>query len=145
MPFSDPEGQRLELVAPAEGEEQPPGGTPWTRSPIPAAYQIRGLHGVRLLSAREDATLHVLTETMGFRETGQYTLPPTEDGAEARLVRVYQVGKGGPGTEVHLEERATRRAWVASASAAFTMWRFARRPTRHTSPGAGGSTRRDFR
>jgi len=107
LPFSDPEGQRLELVAPAEVEEQPvAGGTPWARSPIPAAYQIRGLHGVRLLSAREDATLHVLTGTMGFRETGQYTLPPTEDGVEARLVRVYQVGRGGPGTEVHLEERA---------------------------------------
>ena len=107
LPFSDPEGQRLELVAPAEGEEQPvAGGTPWASSPIPAEYQIRGLHGVRLVSARDDATLHVLTESMGFRETGQYTLPPTEDGAEARLARVYQVGRGGPGTEVHLEERA---------------------------------------
>ncbi len=106
LPFSDPEGQRLELVAPAEGEEQHvAGGTPWARSPIPAEYQIRGLHGVRLLSAREDATLHVLTETMGFRESGQYTLPPSEGGGETRLVRIYQVGNGGPGTEVHLEQR----------------------------------------
>ena len=41
---------------------------------------------------------------MGFREAGQYTLPPTEDAPE-RLARIYQVGAGGPGTEVHLEER----------------------------------------
>lgn len=107
LPFSDPEGQRLELVAPAEGEEQPVmGGVPWANSPIPAEYQIRGLHGVRLHSARRDATARVLTETMGFRETGQYTLPADGergDGGE-RLVRVYQVGSGGPGTEAHLEE-----------------------------------------
>ena len=105
LPFNDPEGQRLELIAPADGEEQPvAGGVPWARSPIPAEYQIRGLHGVRLLSAQRDATVRVLTGTMGFRETGQYTLPPLEDGAE-RLVRIYQVGAGGPGTEAHLEER----------------------------------------
>lgn len=110
LPFSDPEGQRLELAAPIDGEAQPvAGGTPWTRSPIPAEYQIRGLHGVRLLSARQDATVRVLTETMGFRETAQYSLPPTEDNGEPRLVRVYQVGDGGPGTEVHLEERSDIR------------------------------------
>jgi glyoxalase family protein len=105
LPFSDPEGQRLELLAPAEGEEQPvAGGVPWANSPIPAEYQIRGLHGVRLHSARHDTTVRVLTETMGFRETGEYTLPPTADAPE-RLARIYQVGAGGPGTEVHLEER----------------------------------------
>jgi glyoxalase family protein len=109
LPFSDPEGQRLELVAPADGEAQPvTGGTPWAKSPTPAEYQIRGLHGVRLLSARPSATLQVVTGPMGFREVGQYTLPPTEGSGE-RLVRIYQVGDGGPGTEIHLEERAALR------------------------------------
>ena len=104
LPFLDPEGQRLELVAPEAGEEQPvAGGIPWANSPIPADYQIRGLHGVRLHSARHDASVRVLTGTMGFRETGQYALPATGDGAE-RPVRIFQVGDGGPGTEVHLEE-----------------------------------------
>ena len=108
LPFSDPEGQRLELVAPADGEEQPvAGGSPWAASPIPAEYQIRGLHGVRLNSARHDATERTLTRVMGFRETGEYTLP-TEDGGERR-VRVFQVGAGGPGTEVQLEERGDQR------------------------------------
>lgn len=109
LPFSDPEGQRLELVAPAEGEAQPvAGGTPWANSPIPAEYQIRGLHGVRLLSARHDATVRTLTGTMGFREMGAYTLPPTAGGIE-RQVRIYSVGDGGPGTEVHLEELSELR------------------------------------
>src|SRR5690349_1967417 len=48
LPFADPEGQRLELVAPAAGEEATPGGVPWAASPIPAEDQIRGLHAVRL-------------------------------------------------------------------------------------------------
>ncbi|MGE5335079.1 MAG: ring-cleaving dioxygenase [Nitrososphaerota archaeon] len=109
LPFLDPEGQRLELVAPAASEKQPvAGGIPWANSPIPADYQIRGLHGVRLHSARHDATVHVLTGTMGFRETGQYALLATGDGAE-RQVRIYQVGAGGPGTEVHLEESGDQR------------------------------------
>ena len=108
LAFTDPEGQRLELVAPTDGEAQPvAGGTPWANSPIPAEYQIRGLHGVRLNSARHDATERTLTGVMGFRETGAYTLP-TPDGGE-RHVRVFQVGEGGPGTEVHLEERGDQR------------------------------------
>ncbi len=108
LPFSDPEGQRLELVAPADGEEQPvAGGSPWAASPIPAEYQIRGLHGARLNSALHDATERTLTRVMGFPETGEYTLP-TEDGGERR-VRVFQVGAGGPGTEVQLEERGDQR------------------------------------
>ena len=109
LPFSDPEGQRLELVAPSTDEAQPvAGGTPWAKSPIPSEHQIRGLHGVRLLSARPGATLQVIAGPMGFRETGQYTLPPTEGSGE-RLVRMYQVGDGGPGTEIHLEERDALR------------------------------------
>ena len=108
LPFSDPEGQRLELVAPADGEQQPvTGGTPWAGSPIPAEYQLRGLHGVRLNSARQDATERTLTGVMGFRETGEYALPAA-DGNGERRVRVFQVGEGGPGTEVQLEERADR-------------------------------------
>lgn len=105
LPFTDFEGQRLELVAPAEGEPAGvPGGEPWAGSPVPAAYQIRGLHGVRLHIARLAPTERVLTEVMGFRPAGTYTLPAETGGAE-RTVRVYEVAAGGPGAEVQLEER----------------------------------------
>jgi len=108
LPFTDPEGQRLELVAPAPGEEETPGGSPWGGSPVPAEDQIRGLHAVRLTVARLDPTARVLTETMGFRPAGEYALP-ADDGQPERTVRVYQVGPGGLGTEVHLEERPDLR------------------------------------
>lgn len=104
LPFTDPEGQRLELVAPADGEEGTPGGTPWAGSPVPPEDQIRGLHAVRLVVSRLAPTTRILTETMGFRPAGQYALAAS-DGEPERTVHVFQTGVGGPGTEVHLEER----------------------------------------
>lgn len=108
LPFTDPEGQRLELVAPAAGEEVSPGGVPWTGSPVPAEDQIRGLHAVRLTLARSGPTVEVLTEAMGFRPAGEYVLPAS-DGEPERTVYVFQTGPGGLGTEVHLEERSDLR------------------------------------
>jgi glyoxalase family protein len=108
LPFADPEGQQLELVAPAEGEQASAGGTPWAASPIPVEHQIRGLHAVRLIVARLEPTTHVLTETMGFRAAGTYTLPG-EDGQPERAISVFETGAGGLGAEVHLEERPELR------------------------------------
>jgi glyoxalase family protein len=102
--FADPEGQRLELVAPAAGEEDTPGGTPWSGSPVPAEYQLRGLHAVRLSLARLEPTVRALTETMGFRAAGWYTRSEN-DGATEHTVHIFQTGPGGLGAEVHLEER----------------------------------------
>jgi len=42
LAFTDPEGQRLELV-PDAGL---PGGEPWSRTSIPPEFQVKGLHGV---------------------------------------------------------------------------------------------------
>jgi glyoxalase family protein len=110
LAFADPEGQRLELVAPAPGEEDTPGGSPWAGSPISADDQIRGLHAVRLCVAQIAPTERILTEAMGFRAAGQYELARASgadeaDGGPARSVRVFQTGAGGLGTEVQLEER----------------------------------------
>ena len=104
LAFADPEGQRLELVAPANGEEDTPGGVPWAGSPVPAEYQLRGLHAVRLTLARLEPTVQALTETMGFRAAGEYTHPES-DGTPERTVHIYQTGPGGLGAEVHLEVR----------------------------------------
>jgi glyoxalase family protein len=92
LPFSDPEGQRLELVS--DGGAQ--GGTPWDRSPVPAEFQIKGLHGVGLTSAHPQTTADVLTQVMGFRPVADGPLP--EGGVE----HVLEVGPGGPGAEVRL-------------------------------------------
>jgi glyoxalase family protein len=92
LPFRDPEGQRLQLIA---GERTAP-STPWTRSSVPAEYQIRGFGTVTLLTRRLDGTRRVLTDHMNFRESGTYTLPSGE------AVTVFETGAGGLGTEVHV-------------------------------------------
>ncbi|HLG52016.1 MAG TPA: ring-cleaving dioxygenase [Chloroflexota bacterium] len=107
LPLVDPEGQRLELVALNEAELTSPGGVPWEGSPIPAAYQIRGLSAVRIVVASGEMTTRLLTDTLGFRQTGAYVVPSGD--AAGRMVRVFAIGPGGPGAEVHLEERPDLR------------------------------------
>ncbi len=92
LPFADPEGQRLELVA----DGGAPGGPPWSASPVPAEHQVKGLHGVTLTSLRPQATVDVLVGAMGFRATGERELPG--GGVE----HFFEVGPGGPGAEVIL-------------------------------------------
>lgn len=93
LPFRDPEGQRLELVD--------DGGKlkimPWRKSPIPLDMMIHGFCAVRLTERTLERSEHFLTETLGFRRTGEYKTP------ELTTVTVFEVGPGGPGTEVHIE------------------------------------------
>ena len=103
LAFADPEGQHLELVAPAPGEESTPGGEPWAGSPIPAEDQIRGLHAARLNVARLEPTVRVLTEAMGFRPAGHYEL--ADEAGTTRTVHIFHTGAGGLGTEVQVVER----------------------------------------
>jgi glyoxalase family protein len=92
LAFEDPEGQRLELV-PDGGA---PGGEPRMGSEVPVEFQIRGLHGVTLASARPQVTADLLTEVMGFRPVGEREHP------EGSREYSFEVGPGGPGTEVRL-------------------------------------------
>jgi glyoxalase family protein len=95
LEFADPEGQRLRLV---DGG-QSPGGSPWPASPVPEAMAIRGLHAVHLTLRQASPTARLLTGLLDFREYSRYTSP------EGAVVRPFEAGPGGPGTEVHLEER----------------------------------------
>lgn len=93
LPFRDPEGQRLELVD--------DGGKlkimPWRKSPIPLDMMIHGFYAVRLTERALDRSERFLTETLGFQRTSEYKTP------ELTTVTVFEVGPGGPGTEVHIE------------------------------------------
>lgn len=100
LAFLDPEGQHLHLVDNGDA----PGGTPWAGSPVPANYGIVGLGPMTLCLARPEPTVRVLTQVLGFREAGEYA--SLEDGEP---VRVYSVGEGGPGAEVHLAVRPQLR------------------------------------
>jgi glyoxalase family protein len=95
--FTDPEGQRLELVA-DDGAALDP-GTPWGGGPVPAEVGIRGLFGVTTTVADLEPTAWVLTDVMGFRRRAD------EAGASGDLSRVavFEAGPGGPGAELRVQ------------------------------------------
>ncbi len=87
LPFTDPDGLRLELVATSETDSRAPAPA----KDVPAEAAIRGFHGSTLALSTATATAAVLTETMGYRLARQ----------SAHRAR-YTVGQGGPGTYVDL-------------------------------------------
>ncbi len=98
LPFTDPEGQRLELIT-DDPEAAVKPGLPWSGSPVPADHQILGLSSVTLVVAELAPTAAVLTQLLGFRERGREATP---DGHEAA---VFEVGPGGSGAEVRVVAR----------------------------------------
>jgi glyoxalase family protein len=92
LPFTDFEGQHLRLV----DDGGAPGGIPWDRASIPSDKGIRGLDAVTLCVRHAAPTARVLTQVLGLWATREYT------DVEQRPVTVYEMGAGGPGTEVHL-------------------------------------------
>lgn len=99
LPFADPEGQSL-VLAVDDGQGMP-AGTGWSRSPVPLEMQIRGLDHVRLLVEELAPTALVLTQVLGFRQVHDYPAPENP----AHRVVVFEAAGGGPGTQVHVEER----------------------------------------
>jgi glyoxalase family protein len=93
LPFRDPEGQRLELVDDG-GRLQ---SMPWRRSPVPVEMAIHGFYAVRLTLRKLEPSAHFLTEVLGFRSSSTYQTP------QQTSVTVFEVGPGGPGTQVHVE------------------------------------------
>lgn len=91
LPFEDPDGMGVALVE-SEGALQRP-FTPWAAGPVPAAYQVRGVHSVRLWQRRLAPSARLLTEVLGFEAQGQ------EDGWHR-----FAVEGGGPGCYVDIRE-----------------------------------------
>ncbi len=90
--FSDPDGLPLALVEAGDASERE--FAPWERSPVPARFQVRGLHGARVWERALGLTAEFLTEVLGFEPLGQ----------EAGWAR-FGVGGGGSGRFVELQER----------------------------------------
>ncbi|GCF10632.1 ring-cleaving dioxygenase [Dictyobacter arantiisoli] len=95
LAFTDPEGQHVELV----DDLGKLGGQPWKGSPVPAEMRVRGLYGVRILVRDVALTERLLTGTMGFRRAD------TIISEQQSTIAVFEVGAGGPGTEVHVDIR----------------------------------------
>ncbi|HVX30653.1 MAG TPA: ring-cleaving dioxygenase [Nitrolancea sp.] len=85
--FTDPEGQRLQLID--DSTASVPGGKPWAKSPVPVERAIRGLGAVTLTVGRLEPTEQVLVDVLGFRKTG-----------EQGSCTLYETGAGGVGATV---------------------------------------------
>jgi glyoxalase family protein len=93
--FEDPEGQRLALVDDGGAGDRP---VPWERSPVPAAYQVRGLGPIVISVPTLEPTDALLTEVLNFRQARDY---PHPDNPTTR-VHVFETGGGGPHAELHV-------------------------------------------
>jgi glyoxalase family protein len=98
LDFTDPEGQRLQLV----DDGGAPGGIPWDQSPVPVEHAIRGLGGVMLTVRQLAPTAQLLTQVMGMRQERDYLY-------DGQKFTVFAMGPGGPGAELHVEERPDQR------------------------------------
>lgn len=98
VPFADPHGMRLALVA----TDAPIATVPWAQSPVPAEHQLRGMHSVRLWEKQLEPTAAFLGNQLGFTEVG------SEDGWHR-----YSVDGGGAGKVVDVKElpHERRGAW----------------------------------
>jgi glyoxalase family protein len=83
LAFTDPDGMSLALIGVAGLGSEPA----WTGGAVPAEHAIRGFHGVTFMLGQAAPTGAILTNVLGFRETGR----------DAQLVRYEAdgVGQGG--------------------------------------------------
>ena len=94
LDLEDAEGQRLSLVDDGGAGE----AHPWTRSPVPAEHQVRGLGPIVLSVPRLEPTDKVLQGAMNLRPVREYAHPEHAK----HTVHVYEMGPGGPGAELHV-------------------------------------------
>jgi glyoxalase family protein len=101
LPFADPHGLHLALVETADPREF----TAWRRSTVPEAFQVRGIHGVRVHERDLISSGGFLEEGMGFSRLGE------ESGW-------HRFGPGGGGSGRFLDVRETtepRGEWGVGA------------------------------
>jgi glyoxalase family protein len=89
LSFADPHGLRLALVGVGGGASEPA----WSNGEIPAEHAIRSFHSVTLMLDNAGRTGAILTDVLGFKETGR----------EGPFVR-YETGGWAPGNVVLIRE-----------------------------------------
>ena len=94
LDFEDQEGQRLSLI----DDEGAGESHPWLQSPVPEEYQVRGLGPIMLSVPDLRGTDAILREALNMRAVREYAHP---DNA-AHSVHVYEMGAGGPASELHV-------------------------------------------
>ncbi len=94
LDFEDPEGQRLALIDDGGAGE----AFPWEKSPVPAAFQVRGLGPITLSVPELRPTDAVLQQVLSMRPVRTYAHPENA----SQTVHVYEMGPGGAHAELHI-------------------------------------------
>jgi glyoxalase family protein len=94
LDFEDPEGQRLSLVDDSGAGDS----HPWQGSVVPAEHQVRGLGPIVMSVPTLSPTDAILMSALNMRPVRMYPHPENADDT----VHVYEMGKGGPGSELHV-------------------------------------------
>lgn len=111
LPFYDPDGLKLQLVAVKRADER----KPWTGGDVSAEYAVRGIYSVTITEAVPNATAEFLSAIMNFR------LAATEEGW-----RRYVTGAAEPGSFLDLEARPDlQRARIGVGTVHHVAWRVA--------------------
>lgn len=100
LPLEDPHGLRLALVETDDERDF----VPWEDSPVPAEYQVRGMHSVRMWQEEIEPTETLLTQVMGFEKLGvdddgwhRYGVDGGGSGRLAELKVMADEGRGSGG------------------------------------------------
>ena len=98
LDLEDPEGQRLSLVVDDVGSDS----NPWSKSPVPAEHQVRGLGPITISVPDLKPTDAVLVHVMGMRRAREYQGRATDGSGGTAAITVYETAKGGPAAELHV-------------------------------------------
>jgi glyoxalase family protein len=120
VPFVDPDGLQLELVA----VDSPPATSSWEEGPVPPEHALGGFHGVTLLEEGFEATSALLKETFGFQLTheaenrARFEALSDQYGRHIDLISLPDapLGRLGAGIVHHV-------AWRAADEAQQLAWR----------------------
>ena len=96
LDFEDHEGQRLAFVDDGGRGDAP---KPWSKSPVPLEYQVRGLGPIMISVPTLSPTDGVLTRVLNMRLVREY---PHADNPSIK-VHVFEMGEGGANAGPHAE------------------------------------------
>lgn len=124
LPFEDPEGQRLLLIDDGGAGE----AFPWSESPVPPEYQIRGLGPITLSVASLSRLDLVIAQIMNMTKVREYNSPFSG----GQLTHVYEMGDGGAHAELHvIEEPSLNRNFLGAGGVHHVAFRTPNYETLH--------------